>query len=47
MQASDKRPGTSVVPEQQEEAPRRPLWSFAARTIKARLGPNRTILGED
>lgn len=46
--ADDKRQGNGVTPgERQGEEPRRPLWSFATTTRKVRLGPNRTILGED
>jgi hypothetical protein len=48
MRASDKRPETELLPdEQKQEASRRALWSFATRVRKGRLGPNRSILGED
>ena len=47
MQASDKRPEAGTIPAEQQDAPKRPLWSFATLGRKARLGPNRTIHGED
>ena len=46
MQASDRRPEVAPA-EQKPEEPRRPLWSFATLGRKKRLGPNRSILGED
>lgn len=47
MQA-DKLPDAGIAPEEQKpEERRKPLWSFAKRVGKARLGPNRTIHGED
>lgn len=48
MQASDKRPETELVPDERtQDVPRRTLWRFATTTRKARLGPNRSIHGED
>jgi hypothetical protein len=48
MQADDKAPGRShVPPTQKPEESRKRLWSFADLGREARLGPNRTIHGED
>lgn len=48
MRASEKGPEPEVVPDEPKpEEPRRPLWSFANLGRKVRLGPNRSMLGED